>query len=68
MKRKAIIYTFLPGLETKIKLCILIQENGKDYIYKGFYKYYPFYDIEKALSFARRYTDIIEIKKEGLRA
>ena len=65
MKRKAVIYTFIPGNETRIKLSILVESKPgtNDFIYKGFNKYYPFYDIDIALSFAKKYTDTIEIKK-----
>lgn len=65
MKRKAIIYNNIPGLETTIKLSILIESDTEkgNFINKGFNRYYPFYDMDKVLSFAKKYTDIIEIKK-----
>ena len=69
MKRKAVIYNYIPGLETKIKLSIMIErEPGtNDFTDKGFYKFYPFYDFDKALSFAKKYADIIEIKNQERR-
>ena len=63
MKRKAIIETNIPGLATEIRLDILIEtgEKTNEYEYRGFTKYYKFYDLKQAEKFAAKYCEIVKV-------
>lgn len=63
MKRKAVINANMPGYAINIRLRILIEtgENTGKYEYRGFDRFYKFYEMEKAQQFAAKYCDVVEI-------